>query len=160
MNVISEIIQEHTSQNETNTQALAATLSVKVIPGDCILLIGDLGSGKTTFARSVITTLNKDITNVPSPTYTLLQTYPILTDQGEGCLAHVDLYRLEHVSELEELGLDEYLNDGITLIEWPEIARHQLPANNLTITFECLPNGDRLIQYYGNTDWKKRIDNT
>lgn len=99
------------------TDALAARLAKVVQPGDTLLLSGALGAGKTHLARALIRAcLGNPSEPVPSPTFTLVQTY----DAGETALWHADLYRLGDPGEVAELGLDDAFDDAICLIEWPD----------------------------------------
>src|SRR5471030_3213873 len=100
--------------DETATAALAAALARRARPGDVITLGGPLGAGKTRFARGFITALGV-ADEVPSPTFTLVQTY----ETASGMVWHFDLYWLTGPDEVRELGLEEALIDGIVLIEWP-----------------------------------------
>jgi N-acetylmuramate 1-kinase len=103
--------------DEEATDQLAAFLAEEIRAGDILTLQGDLGTGKTTFARTFIRHLARDPDlEVPSPTFTLMQEY----DTPHGSVLHADLYRIENPSELEELGFDEISKDAVTLIEWPE----------------------------------------
>ena len=103
------------------TDALGARLAARLRPGDSVLLSGDLGAGKSHLARAVIRALCGAGTEVPSPTYTLVQSY----DGPFGPILHADLYRLGDASELDELGLSEALGRDLCLIEWPErLAEH------------------------------------
>ena len=104
-----------TLAGETATERLGAALARGLRPGDAVLLSGELGAGKTTLARFILRALGVT-DHVPSPTFTLVQSYetPGLT------LHHFDLYRIEEASEMAELGLDDALNDGAALVEWPE----------------------------------------
>ena len=89
---------------------------------------GDLGAGKSTLARGLIRTIADDNGyEVPSPTFTIVQSYPELRLP----VSHVDLYRLSSADELDELGLDEALDDGAVLVEWPERGADALPAVKL-----------------------------
>jgi tRNA threonylcarbamoyladenosine biosynthesis protein TsaE len=103
------------TKTETETETLGAALGERLEePGHLICLNGPLGAGKTVFARGIAAGLGVK-EQIPSPTFTLLNIY----DSGRLPLYHFDLYRLEEESELEELGLDEYIDgDGVTLIEW------------------------------------------
>jgi len=109
---------------------LAEELAFLLRPGDIVTLSGDLGAGKTTFARALIRALARDPEHeVPSPTFTLLQTYR--TERLD--IAHFDLYRLSVPEELDELGFDHLLRTGAALIEWPERADGRLPGDILDV---------------------------
>ncbi|GAK71519.1 hypothetical protein RRU01S_17_01190 [Agrobacterium rubi TR3 = NBRC 13261] len=123
--------------NEAETIRLGEELALTVKPGVCIALIGDLGAGKSTLARALIRAIaGDDQLEVPSPTFTIVQSYDLRFP-----VAHLDLYRLSHVSELDELGIDEILSDGVCLIEWPEMAASELPEGS-TITLRLTHQGD------------------
>jgi len=113
------------------TDACARALGPLLRPGDVLALTGDLGTGKTAFARALIQGLIGDATPVPSPTFTLVQTY----DAPIGPIWHCDLYRLEDPTECWELGLDDAFQHAITLIEWPDRMGALLPSTALSITF-------------------------
>lgn len=118
--------------DEAATVALAEDVAMCLAPGDVVALSGGLGAGKTTFARALIRAVaDEPRLEVPSPTFTLVQTYT----QGRLPIAHFDLYRLAGPGELDEIGLDEALLTGAALIEWPERAGARLPANRLDIAF-------------------------
>lgn len=135
---------------------LAEDLSRQLRPGDLVLLIGDLGSGKTTFARFLIQALGV-AEDVPSPTFTLVQTYEGHRDGEAIPLWHFDLYRLEEPEEVYELGLEEALDDGVALIEWPEIAAALLPANRLELRFSAADDpGERRIVIEASREWATR----
>lgn len=118
---------------EKDTIRLGEDLALALTAGDCLALIGDLGAGKSTLARAFIRAMaDAPDLEVPSPTFTIIQTYPTRIP-----VAHLDLYRLSDVSELDELGIDEMLEDGICLIEWPDMAAEVLPPEqtiSLTLT--------------------------
>lgn len=117
--------------DEGATARLGEDIAAALRPGDVVALSGDLGAGKTTLARGLIRALAGDPElDVPSPTFTLVQTY----EGGRLPAAHFDLYRLSDPDELDELGLDEALASGIALIEWPERAEHRLPASAVRIS--------------------------
>lgn len=126
-----------------DTEALAVRLAQQVRVGDVITLSGDLGAGKTTFAQYFIRALGEAGVEVTSPTFTLLQTYPVTLADGSICeLSHYDLYRIEHESALRELGLDDALA-GVTLIEWPErLGGYRLPVS-LALCFTLAKDGTR-----------------
>src|SRR4051812_29949378 len=102
--------------DEAATAALAGRLAPLAARGDVVALTGALGAGKTSFARGFIAARAGRPIEVPSPTFTLVQTY----DLPSGPIWHFDLYRLERPDDAIELGIDEAFADGISLIEWPE----------------------------------------
>ncbi len=133
------------------TQALAAALAPHLRKGDVVALTGDLGVGKTEFARAVLRALGVS-GDVPSPTFTLLQSY-----ESNGLLiSHFDLYRLKSADELDELGWDDALADGVVLVEWAERAGERMPANNLTLHFTLEPDGTRRCVTKKNRNWVER----
>jgi tRNA threonylcarbamoyl adenosine modification protein YjeE len=116
--------------NEIATAQLMADLALLIGPGDVITLSGDLGAGKTTAARALIRYLaNDDDFEVPSPTFTLTQTYELPSYP----LLHADLYRISDSSELEEIGLAPLPEGTLCLIEWPERAPDMLPPDRIDI---------------------------
>ena len=118
-------------KNEEETQKLGAILSNFVRTGDCFALFGDLGAGKTTFSRGFIQAILQTNEEIPSPTFTIVQSYEI---DGE-TLYHFDLYRLENEEEIWELGWEE-IQSGISLIEWPQRAKNYLPKNRVEINLK------------------------
>jgi tRNA threonylcarbamoyl adenosine modification protein YjeE len=130
------------------TERLGARIASQLRPGDLVALSGDLGAGKTTLARAILTSLGV-AENVPSPTFTLVQNYqtPALT------ISHYDLYRLKSSGELDELGLEEALELGAALIEWPERAGARLPADRLTVEFSGLDDR-RCASLSGSQRWR------
>ena len=114
------------------TEALGTAIASRLRRGDTVLLEGDLGSGKTTLARAILTALGIR-ENVPSPTFTLAQGYAA----KHLAITHYDLYRLKRPQEMEELGLEEALEDGAVLIEWPERAQGRLPPDALFVRLEA-----------------------
>ena len=129
------------------TAALGAAIAGQLTVGDTVLLRGDLGSGKTTLARAILATLGVDET-VPSPTFTLVQTY----QTARFPISHFDLYRLKRPSELDELGLEEALDDGAALIEWPERAEDRLPSDALTVHLDA--DHERRATIAGPARWR------
>ena len=129
------------------TAALGAAIANQLAPGDAVLLKGDLGSGKTTLARAILTALGVDET-VPSPTFTLVQAY----ETPRFPVSHYDLYRLKRPSELDELGLDEALDGGAALIEWPERAEDRLPPDALSV--HLLADQERRATLAGPARWR------
>jgi tRNA threonylcarbamoyladenosine biosynthesis protein TsaE len=114
--------------DEAATARLAGRLAPLLRTGDMIALSGDLGAGKTAFARALIGALGSD-EEVPSPTFTLLQTY----ETAAGPVWHFDLYRIRTENELAELGWDDALVQGIVLVEWPDRAGGLLQPDRLEI---------------------------
>jgi tRNA threonylcarbamoyladenosine biosynthesis protein TsaE len=114
--------------NEAATHALAGSIAAEAQIGDVIALAGELGTGKTSFARAFVRALGV-AEEVPSPTFTLVQTY----DTSRGTVWHFDLYRLARPADAYELGIEEAFGDGITLIEWPERLGSLLPRERLDI---------------------------
>lgn len=122
--------------NETATAHLMADLALLTGPGDVIALSGDLGAGKTAAARAMIRYLaDDDELEVPSPTFTLAQTYELPSFP----LIHADLYRIADAAELEEIGLSPLPEGSVALIEWPERAGNALPADRIDIAFSHRP---------------------
>lgn len=111
------------------TAALGARLAGLLAVGDAVCLFGDLGAGKSTLARGLIRALTSPDEDVPSPTFTLVQTY----DGPAFSIAHFDLYRLTSAAEAYEIGVDEALDDGCAIIEWPERLEGDLPGDRLDI---------------------------
>ena len=125
-----------TLADETATYRLMTDIAAIIEAGDLITLSGDLGAGKTTFARALIRYLADDNTiEVPSPTFTLTQTYTL----PRFAVVHADLYRLSGSAELTELGLDDAPEGAVTLVEWPDRAAGFLPNNRLDIAFTLEP---------------------
>ncbi len=122
-----------TSTSPAETEALAARLSLWARPGFLILLAGDLGSGKSTFARAFIRALaeGQDEFDIPSPTFTLVQNY----DETRLPVFHADLYRLKSDGDVEELGLSDLLGTHVGLVEWPERLPAGLTPDVLHVSF-------------------------
>lgn len=120
------------SDTPARTARIAEQLAGALAAGDVLLLSGDIGAGKTHFARSLILSLLDVPEDVPSPTYTLVQTY-----EAPGVeLWHADLYRLGDISEVEELGLFQAFDEAICLVEWPDRLGDLAPASALSLSFE------------------------
>ena len=126
------------------TRALGARLAALLRPGDTVLLRGDLGAGKSEFARGVARGLGIQ-GPVPSPSFTILNAY----DEGYVPLYHFDWYRISDESELYDIGADEYIGgDGICLIEWFEKGPSLLPVDTLRITIEPTGDEERNITFH------------
>ncbi len=126
--ILNNLDEMHTFAHE-----FAKTLKAPVT----IALHGDLGMGKSEIAREVIKTLRGKDTVVPSPTFTLVQNY-------DG-ISHFDLYRIGDTSELEEIGLQYAIDNDITLIEWPDIAKDMLPKDTIHIYITQNGDGRKLV---------------
>ena len=125
---------------EADTIALATALAPSLQAGDCLLLSGEIGAGKSAFARALIRARLSRMEDVPSPTFTLVQTY----DAPDGDIWHLDLYRLTSPDEAMELGLDDALGTAICLIEWPDRLDNLVPKNASALTFEVLENSHQV----------------
>ena len=143
--------------DENATATLAARMARMAARGDIIALKGDLGTGKTAFARAFIRARADREDEVPSPTFTLVQVY----DAGPSQTApiwHFDLYRLRAAEEAWELGIEDAFNDGISLIEWPERLGPLLPPRRLQIAFEFGFRPDtRRVTLDPGTGWEARL---
>lgn len=134
------LIHQH-SHSEEDTIRSAQELAFRLqdrddMAGILLCLHGTLGMGKSVFARALIRTLcNDDMLDVPSPTFTLVQTY----DASNGTpLYHFDLYRLQDPEEVYELGWDDAISEGLCIVEWPERLGYLLPARRVDIRFKGL----------------------
>jgi len=136
------------------TQELAAALAPLVVDGDLLVLVGDLGAGKTAFTQGICRALGVD-EPVTSPTFTLANRY-----QGRLVVNHLDVYRIEALAEAEDLALVELLDDGLTLIEWGDVILPALPDDRLDvrITFGA-GDDDRVLELVAVGDrWSDRFD--
>ena len=128
--------------NEEESKQLAQKIASNIKSGDVIAFEGDLGSGKSFFCREIIKHLCGSNTKVTSPTFNLLQTY----ESKNFTIYHYDLYRVEHISELYELGFEDALSGNVTLVEWPELAQSLLP-NLIFIKIEIIDETTRRISF-------------
>lgn len=136
-----------------DTDKFAAALIPHLKTGDVIELQGDLGAGKTTLAKSIISQLSDSEVQVTSPTFNIVQLY----DAPEFTIWHFDLYRLKSAVELFEIGIDEALDQGLCLIEWPEIAESILPQEKLIINLSCGKENERVLSLEGYGKWSELI---
>lgn len=135
------------------TNAFAASLARQAKPGDVLALAGDLGAGKSAFARAFIRALTDPDEDVPSPTFTLVQTYD--TDAGE--IWHFDLYRLQTPDEALQLGIEDAFHDAISLIEWPERLGPYLPRGRLDVHLSITGDTTRHARLTAHGDWIERL---
>ena len=129
------------TKNIDETRAFARDFAHILNAPMTVALHGDLGVGKSEIARTIIQTLCGENTVVPSPTFTLVQTYVA----GDKKISHFDLYRISDVAELVEIGLDYAIQNDITLIEWPDIASNMLPDNTIHIDISEHESGRKII---------------
>lgn len=128
-------------ENIEATKNLAESLAKASNIGDCFALYGDLGTGKSTFSKYFIQYLNKDIKEVPSPTFTIMQQY-----EAQSCdILHVDCYRINDTRDIFEIGLLEMIPYAISLIEWPNIIEKYLPKNHKKLLFK-IEGTDRIAE--------------
>lgn len=144
------------SPSPDHTRRIAEALAASLGPGDTILLDGPIGAGKSHFARSAILAMLTEAEDVPSPTYTLVQTYQ--TPRGE--VWHADLYRLGSPEECHELGLWAAFDDAICLVEWPDRLGDAAPETVLTLKIEpqAEPNSRALRFSWMNARWTARME--
>lgn len=142
--------------NEAATEALGVAVGRTLRRGDAVCLSGPLGAGKSSLARALIRSLTSPDEEVPSPTYTLVQAYA----GRDFPIAHFDLYRLKHPGEIDELGLEDALQTGAVVIEWPQRLGTALPPDRLSIEIEPTPEGSArraFLQFHGA--WEgRRLD--
>ncbi len=137
---------------------LAATVSlaVRFAPllrkGDVLLLQGDLGAGKTAFARTLLQKLGA-ADEIPSPTFTLVQAYELPSLRA----FHFDLYRLKKPEEVEEIGFEEACADGLVLVEWPEKATPFMPRGALKLVFGMNEKQERFVRFEMTKEWEERL---
>ncbi|RJF81587.1 tRNA (adenosine(37)-N6)-threonylcarbamoyltransferase complex ATPase subunit type 1 TsaE [Azospirillum cavernae] len=125
----SDFLLSLTLPDETATERLAGRLGALLRPGDLVALRGDLGAGKSAFSRALIRSVTTPDAEVPSPTFTLVQTY----DTDVGPLWHFDLYRLSGPDEVIELGWDDARAEAVALVEWPDRLGPLLPADRVEL---------------------------
>lgn len=141
--------------DQAATETVAARLAAIAAAGDVIALVGDLGAGKTVFARAFVRALCSADEEVPSPTFTLVQQYE---PADAPVIWHFDLFRLEAAEDALELDIEDALATGITLIEWPERLAGLLPARRLEVALS--PGADpqsRRLRLAGDAEWLRRL---
>ena len=136
--------------SEEETRAFGAALALSARTGDIITLCGPLGAGKTALARGFIEALGHR-GDVPSPSFAIVQPY----DELEPPVWHVDLYRIEDTSEIDELGLDAAA-EAVLLVEWPERAETNAWPDALRLSLEIAPDGERILTAEVPPAWEGR----
>ncbi|HKR90076.1 MAG TPA: tRNA (adenosine(37)-N6)-threonylcarbamoyltransferase complex ATPase subunit type 1 TsaE [Phenylobacterium sp.] len=142
-----------TLPDEAATQALGRAIAAALQPGEAVCLTGPLGAGKSTLARALVRALTTPDEEVPSPTFTLVQFYegPRLN------VAHFDLYRLSSPEEAYEIGLDEALDQGAAVIEWPARLQDALPRDRLDVEIALSDNDKaRVARLAAHGAWEGR----
>ncbi len=130
------------STSVRQTQGIACQLAKYLKPGDVSALIGNLGCGKTVFAKGLALGLGCKGRDVLSPTFVLLRQY-----HGKQVVNHFDLYRLKDIRQLEHIGYEEYFySDGVTVVEWADRVKEALPKEHLRIEFKIISGNRRLIR--------------
>jgi len=137
-------------KSENETASAGGGLARAARPGDVITLSGPLGAGKTALARGFIAALGHG-GEVPSPSFAIVQPYEDL----DPSVWHVDLYRIEDVSEIDELGLDAAA-DAVLLVEWPERAGENAWPDALRLSLDFAPDGDRILTAEVPPSWEGR----
>ena len=134
------------------TRALGGAVAAIVETGDVVVLVGDLGAGKTAFVQGFAASLGVTAP-VTSPTFTLANRY-----EGRLLVNHLDVYRFEHFDEVRDLALPELLDDGVTLVEWGDIISTALGAEHLSVTIRFGEgDDDRSFEFQGRGDrWRHR----
>lgn len=139
--------------SEAETGALANRIAPLLTVGDTLLLEGDIGAGKSAFARALIRARLGRMEDVPSPTFTIVQTY----EAPDGDIWHCDLYRLTHPDEALELGLDEAFETAICLIEWPDRLGDAVPKGALTLQFAAKDTAHE-VALVVDDNWAARLE--
>ena len=140
---MASILYQAETTSPDQTADLAISLGQILKPGNCLLLVGSVGAGKSLFARALIQSLQDTPEDVPSPTFTIVQIY----ETNLGDLWHCDLYRISSPHEVIELGLDDAIATAVTLIEWPENLADLRPPDALTIRINDLGGDVRKLSF-------------
>lgn len=140
--------------SDADTDRLGQVMAPCLTNGDCLLLSGTLGAGKSHLARAIIRERLDRFEDVPSPTFTLVQTY----DSPSGEIWHADLYRLTHPDEVFELGLMDAFNSAICLVEWPDRLGRYAPPDAISVHLHLLEKGRKAeLSFEGRADLAKAL---
>ncbi len=132
---------KYISKNINDTLTIAENIESEKFPNMVICLDGELGSGKTVFVKGFAKALGLD-DNITSPTFTIIKEY----SNGELPLYHMDVYRLDEVEE--DIGIKDYYNKGgVTIIEWADLIKNELPEERLEITFKIIDENTRVLVF-------------
>lgn len=131
--------------NAKETQRFAAILAPLLQNGDSLLLAGEMGAGKTYFAAQLIPAIMKEAVDVTSPTFTLQHLYEVTKNPAISKIVHMDLYRVESEEALLSLGIEEYLNQDICIIEWPDRLGQLAPNRYIYLQFNIIDADTREI---------------
>jgi tRNA threonylcarbamoyladenosine biosynthesis protein TsaE len=142
-----------TLASEEQTAMLARRIAAVLGPGDTLLLAGEIGAGKSAFARALIQARLGRAEDVPSPTFTLVQTY----EHPDADIWHCDLYRLSQPDEVLELGLDTAFETAICLVEWPDRLGPLAPPTALCLNFAAF-DGHHEVTISGPDTWAQRME--
>jgi tRNA threonylcarbamoyladenosine biosynthesis protein TsaE len=149
---MAQLLFKRSLSDEADTVLLAQQIAPLLSAGDTLLLEGEIGAGKSTFARALIRARLGRMEDVPSPTFTLVQTY----EDPAGDIWHCDLYRLTHPDEALELGLAEAFETAICLIEWPDRLGNEAPQDALKLAFVAGQDAHD-ITVSGPSPWTERL---
>lgn len=143
-----------TLDNLAATKRLGVFLAEILRAGDVVALSGSLGAGKSELARAIISHHNPDEIDIPSPTFTLVQSYEMLDGTP---LLHFDMYRLEQPEDSLELGIEDAFYDGVSLVEWPTRIGHFLPDSALNLELTITDGARRQLTITASDDWVERL---
>lgn len=135
-------MEEFITHNENETLKIAADFAADLCAGDIVLLNGDLGAGKTVFTKGIVNRLSSGKVIAVSPTFVIVNTY-----ETQPVINHFDLYRIEDISELEAIGIEEYLySDSVNIVEWSERALDLFPKNSIVVEILKVDDNTRKIR--------------
>ncbi len=138
------MMKKYISNSVEDTNKIAAEFARTIEPGQIVLLVGDLGAGKTAFVKGVVKALHGDPDQVTSPTFTIVNEYSL----DDFPIYHFDLYRLENPNELYNIGFEEYFyGSGVCFIEWPERASDFFDDSTIVVNIKKLGDNKREISF-------------